>query len=79
MIIPLAHMREQNDLKVAQKTSEGMIDLILGGHDHYYNHGTVKSTHVLRSGPDFRNLSYIEAWKKETTASATAWEFSITR
>ena len=79
IFIALTHMREPNDLKLAQKTSERLIDLILGGHDHYYNHEIVKSTHILRSGTDFRNLSYNEAWKKESTVSATAWDISITR
>lgn len=68
-------MREPNDIKLAQKTPEGLIDLILGGHDHYYNHQVVKSTHVLRSGSDFRQLSYIEAWKKDDER----WDFSIVR
>jgi hypothetical protein len=75
IIIALTHAREPNDIKLAQKTSEGLIDLILGGHDHYYNHEVVKSTHVLRSGTDFRQLSYIEAWKKD----GGHWDFSITR
>jgi hypothetical protein len=68
-------MREPNDIKLAQKTSDGLIELILGGHDHYYNHEVVKSTHVLRSGTDFRQLSYIEAWKKD----GGHWDFSIIR
>ena len=33
-IIALTHMREPNDIKLAQETPEGLIDLILGGHDH---------------------------------------------
>ena len=75
IIIALTHMREPNDIKLAQKTTEGLIDLILGGHDHMYNHEVVKSTHILRSGTDFRQLSYIEAWKKDRGR----WEFSIVR
>ena len=75
IIIALTHMREPNDIKLAQKTPDGLLDLVLGGHDHYYNLEVVKSTHVLRSGTDFRQLSYIEAWRKE----AGHWDFSITR
>jgi hypothetical protein len=75
LIIALTHMREPNDIKLAQKTSEGLIDLILGGHDHYYNHKVVNATHVLRSGTDFRQLSYIEAWR----GGGGRWNFSIVR
>lgn len=71
----LTHMREPNDMKLAEKTPPGLIDLILGGHDHYYNHAKVNSTHVLRSGTDFKQLSYIEAWKKE----GGGWDFTIVR
>lgn len=74
IVIALTHMREPNDIKLAQKTSEGLLDLILGGHDHYYSHEVVKATHVLRSGTDFRQLSYIEAWK-----NGGHWDFSIIR
>lgn len=53
-----------------------MIDIILGGHDHFYAHAIVNSTHVLRSGTDFKNLSYIEAWRK---TDGLGWDFNITR
>ena len=75
MIVALTHMREPNDIKLAEKTSEGLIDLVLGGHDHYYNHELRNRTHVLRSGTDFRQLSYIEARRKP----GKGWDFSITR
>lgn len=75
IVIALTHMREPNDIKLAQKTSEGLLDLILGGHDHYYSHDLVKGIHVLRSGTDFRQLSYIEAWRKNDGH----WDFSIMR
>jgi 5'-nucleotidase, C-terminal domain len=68
-------MREPNDLKLAEKTPPGLIDLILGGHDHYYTCQKVNSTYVLRSGTDFKQLSYIQAWKKEQGG----WDLSITR
>jgi 5'-nucleotidase, C-terminal domain len=68
-------MREPNDLKLAEKTPPGLIDLILGGHDHFYSCQKVNSTYILRSGTDFKQLSYIEAWKAENVG----WDFSITR
>lgn len=76
MIIALTHMREPNDLKLAERTTKGLIDLILGGHDHYYNHEVRNQTHVLRSGTDFRQLSYIEASRKPGNKG---WDVSITR
>lgn len=71
----MTHAREPNDIKLAEKTSEGLIDLILGGHDHFYKHDIVKSTHILRSGTDFQQLSYIEARRKPERG----WDFQITR
>jgi len=69
-------MREPNDNKLAEQT-DGIIDIILGGHDHYYNHSLIKGTHVLRSGSDFKQLSYIEA-RRQADGSGR-WDFDITR
>ncbi|KAJ4257505.1 hypothetical protein NW762_008629 [Fusarium torreyae] len=76
IIICLSHMREPNDNKLAEQT-EGLIDIILGGHDHFYAHSLINGTHVLRSGTDFKNLSYIEARRKEDDPSK--WDFDIWR
>ncbi|KAJ4174577.1 hypothetical protein NW754_004996 [Fusarium falciforme] len=76
IIICLSHQREPNDDKLAQQT-EGLIDIILGGHDHYYAHNFINGTHVLRSGTDFKNLSYIEARRKPD--DPTKWDFDIWR
>ncbi|KAK2749393.1 hypothetical protein FQN57_006325 [Myotisia sp. PD_48] len=75
IIVAVTHQREPNDNKLAEKVPPGMIDIILGGHDHFYGHSFINSTHVLRSGCDFKQLSYIEAWRKENGG----WDFSITR
>jgi 5'-nucleotidase len=75
MIITLTHIRESNDLTLAEKTTEGLIDLILGCHDHYYNHEIRNKTHVLRSRTDFRQLSCVEARRKPEKG----WDFNITR
>ena len=75
LIIAVSHQREPNDNKLAQNTPDGLIDIILGGHDHYYQHKIINSTHILRSGTDFKQLSYIEARR---TASKK-WDFNITR
>ncbi|KAI9808053.1 MAG: hypothetical protein M1827_007538 [Pycnora praestabilis] len=77
IIIAITHQREPNDLKLAEKTPKGLIDLILGGHDHFYQHHLVNGTHILRSGSDFKQLSYIEARRKLDGDSG--WDFAITR
>jgi 5'-nucleotidase len=77
IIIAITHMREPNDVKLATNTPPGLIDIILGGHDHYYNHQIVNRTHILRSGSDFQQLSYIEAWKKSDGGGG--WDFDVTR
>ena len=80
IVIALTHQREPNDNKLAEKVPEGLIDIILGGHDHFYNHSFLNGTHVLRSGTDFKNLSYIEAWRSPTQSkSKSNWSFKITR
>lgn len=76
IVIALTHMREPNDNKLAEKT-DGIIDIILGGHDHYYNHSFIKGTHVLRSGTDFKQLSYIEARRKPDDSGR--WDIDIIR
>lgn len=75
IIVAVSHQREPNDNKLAEKT-EGLIDIILGGHDHYYKHSIINGTHVLRSGSDFKQLSYIEARRQE---GGKKWDFHIVR
>ncbi|ETN41467.1 uncharacterized protein HMPREF1541_03403 [Cyphellophora europaea CBS 101466] len=77
IIIALTHQREPNDNKLAEKTPDGVVDLILGGHDHYYSHSVINGTHILRSGTDFKQLSYIEARKRK--GGSSKWSFHIMR
>lgn len=79
IIICLAHQREPNDNKLAENTggTDAHIDLILGGHDHHYSHSFIKGTHVLRSGTDFKQLSYLEGRRRKDDASK--WDFEISR
>jgi 2',3'-cyclic-nucleotide 2'-phosphodiesterase (5'-nucleotidase family) len=76
IIVAVSHQREPNDNKLAEKTGGGLIDIVLGGHDHYYAHSVINGTHVLRSGTDFKQLSHVEAWRKP---NGPGWDFKITR
>ncbi|KAF1950896.1 5'-nucleotidase-like protein [Byssothecium circinans] len=76
IIVAVTHQREPNDNKLAEKCGGELIDIILGGHDHYYAHSLINGTHVLRSGTDFKQLSHVEAWRKE---GGKGWDFKITR
>ena len=78
IIVALTHQREPNDNKLAEKTPPGLIDIILGGHDHFYGHSVINGTHVLRSGTDFKQLSYIEA-RRRKTSDTPKWDFKIVR
>ncbi|KAL8911397.1 MAG: hypothetical protein Q9171_003444 [Xanthocarpia ochracea] len=88
IIIALTHAREPSDVKLAEKTPLGLIDLILGGHDHFYGHQLINGTHILRSGTDFKQLSYIEAYRPssptptsaaQNDSSPSKWSYRITR
>ena len=82
MVVALTHQRQPNDEKLAEALEPGTVDIILSGHDHYYAHSVVNGTHVLRSGTDFRQLSYLEARRRNPgTASGkhSDWDFHITR
>lgn len=76
IIVAVTHQREPNDNKLAEKTGGDLIDIILGGHDHYYSHSYINGTHVLRSGTDFKQLSHIEVWRRK---EGGGWDFRIAR
>ncbi|KAF9890122.1 hypothetical protein FE257_006283 [Aspergillus nanangensis] len=76
IIVAVTHQREPNDYKLAKNIPAGLVDIILGGHDHFYGHAVVNGVHVLRSGSDFKQLSYLEAWRK---ADGPGWDFSVIR
>ncbi|RMZ87958.1 hypothetical protein DV736_g4803, partial [Chaetothyriales sp. CBS 134916] len=83
IVIAVTHQREPNDNKLAEKTPDGLIDIVLGGHDHYYSHTVINGTHVLRSGTDFKQLSYIEARRRQLPPpdgkNTTKWDLHIVR
>ena len=78
LIIALCHQREVNDNRLANETHD--LDLILGGHDHQYRHSEINGTHVLCSGTDFKQLSYLEARRRPPSPEGKrGWDFTITR
>ncbi|KAF3928541.1 Apyrase [Orbilia brochopaga] len=76
MVVCVSHAREPNDVKLAKELPEGLIDIILGGHDHHYAHHIVNGVPVLRSGTDFKNLSYLTARRK---LDGKGWDFDVLR
>ena len=80
VVIALTHQREPNDNKLAENLgAESGLDLILGGHDHFYAHSLTNGVHVLRSGSDFKQLSYIELRKAEEGSGGKRWHVDIWR
>ena len=77
IVVVVSHQREPNDKKLAEKLKPGTINIVLGGHDHYYAHSIINGTHVLRSGSDFKQLSYVEARRKHD--GTKGWDFNIIR
>jgi 5'-nucleotidase len=58
-IIALTHMRIPNDQNLVKNIAPGLIDLVLGGHDHVWHHEKILETLYVKSGTNFRNLSLI--------------------
>ncbi|KAJ4355489.1 uncharacterized protein N0V89_003505 [Didymosphaeria variabile] len=78
-IIALTHQREPNDVRLAQECG-GLIDLILAGHDHFYRDSLVNGVRIVRSGTDFKNLSYIEARRGTPSAArGKIWEIDVVK
>ncbi|KAF4545834.1 5'-nucleotidase [Lasiodiplodia theobromae] len=65
VIVALTHQREPNDVRLAQECGPGLIDVILAGHDHFYSDTVVNGVRIVRSGTDFKQLSYIELRRRQ--------------
>ena len=59
-VIALTHMRLHNDLRLAASCGD-VIDLFLGGHDHFYHCEQIKphDRWLVKSGCDFRDFTSI--------------------
>lgn len=53
-----------------------MANVLVDSHDHHYAHEIVNGVHVIRSGCDFKQLSYIEVRRK---VEGKGWDFDIIR
>jgi 5'-nucleotidase len=60
MIIALTHMREYNDVQFLKDVPE--VDLLLGGHDHYYKVLDVGNSKLIKSSADFVHTTFIKVW-----------------
>lgn len=59
-------MRIPNDRSLINSLEPGLIDMVLGGHDHIWHHETVLDTFYAKSGTNFRNLGLIHVIPKGT-------------
>nr|POE53570.1 mannosylglucosyl-3-phosphoglycerate phosphatase [Quercus suber] len=76
VIVALTHQRQPNDERLARELEPGVVDIILSGHDHFYAQAVVNGTQILRSGTDFKQLSYLELRRKK---GGSGWDFDIWR
>ena len=65
LVIALAHMRWHHDVKLAEQVPG--VDMVLGGHDHFYRVQTVQkegnpeqTVTVIKSGQDFQDFSVVK-------------------
>jgi len=62
LVVALSHMRMPNDIRLADECGgpDGLIDIVLGGHDHHYeDKPRPNGTSVYNSGTDFRDHSVV--------------------
>lgn len=68
VVVALTHMRQPNDIILAESVAG--IDLVLGGHDHFYAVTQCGTCTVVKSGTDFREFSVVDVsqWESRTRA-----------
>lgn len=77
IIVVLSHARQERDWDFCENLPEGLVDIVLGGHDHWAEHKRFSNgVHFVRSGFDFKNLSYITGFKQDDGRS---WDFTVVR
>ena len=77
MVIALTHARQERDFNFCENLPEGVIDIALAAHDHWVEHHRFDNgVHLVRSGFDFKNLTYAEAYR---VPESKRWNFKIVR
>lgn len=77
IVIILSHARQERDYDFCENLPAGSVDLVLGGHDHWVEHKKwPNGVHFVRSGYDFKNLSYITGFRSDNDKH---WDFTVTR
>eukprot|EP00804_Cyclotella_cryptica_P006694 CCRYP_008652-RA/>CCRYP_008652-RA protein AED:0.08 eAED:0.08 QI:0/0.75/0.6/1/1/1/5/76/565 len=56
-IVALSHMRMPMDYALAEN---GVVDIVLGGHDHHYEDTTLNDIRVLNSSTDFKTYTLVD-------------------
>jgi 5'-nucleotidase len=68
-VVAASHMRIYNDYKLADQCA-GLIDIVLGGHDHHYENTVRNGVRILNSGTDFSDFTSIQVRGKEETSAS---------
>jgi 2',3'-cyclic-nucleotide 2'-phosphodiesterase (5'-nucleotidase family) len=55
----------------------GGIDLILGGHDHFYYAGVEKGIAVVKSGSDFKDFTHVTLYFDVSSEEASEAELRL--
>lgn len=66
-VVCLTHMREPEDIALCEGTTG--IDVVLGGHDHFYACGTHNGVVLVKSGMDFRYATQVNVYRECASSS----------
>lgn len=76
VVIAITHARQARDYDLCENIHSGLVDVVLAGHDHWVEHKELPNgTIMIRSGYDFKNLTYSEGYRQENGS----WKFSTVR
>lgn len=66
-VVACNHMRMPNNIALA-KEAIGLLDIILGGHDHHYEYLVVDGIPILNSGVDFKTYSIVDVKGRDSSS-----------
>jgi len=64
IVVAVTHQRMPQDYTLAEECGD-LIDLVLGGHDHHYEHTIKNGVHILNSGTDWKYYTTLDVRMKE--------------